>query len=276
MGTTKSKSKLSNTSKRQRAQHALPRKSRRIPAASAETRTLFTQEGPAAPPPPIPQTGSWRLFQPSIRLWFDNYNTSLVLYILPLMTLLLGSIVGGTGKDFTLRTLIGLILAVIGAAWSLVNVPASYHLQLRAIRGERPGAKECYRHGFGVSLRLIGLGALVTALIIAGLLVFIVPGLILMRRYLMAPYYLIDQNLGIREAMQRSAADSSPVSWYIWGVYAVYIFTYLFCLYVFSAIAASMYSVALASFISNLYVFAPALRYGEIALRQKAIQPQET
>jgi hypothetical protein len=271
----KSSPKAKAASRRQRTGGPRPRKQRRhIPQASAQTLSLFRAEGPVALQSPIPQTSSWRLIVPSIRLWYANYNTSIVLFVLPMMVMLLGSLISSDGRSDT-RTLLGLGVSLGGFLWNMINVPTSYYLQVQAINGRTPGVRQTYRNGLRLIPRLAGLGALVTALTIGGLLLLIVPGIIIIRRYLLSPYYMIDENLGIREAMRRSAEDSKPVSMYIWGVFALYIFVYIFLLYLFTAISPTLFSVAAASLLSNLYAFAPALRYKEVGQRKTAVQPVE-
>src|SRR6185436_11176005 len=69
--------------------------------------------------------------------------------------------------------------------------------------------------------RLIGLGIIVGLMLLGGFLLFIIPGLIVLRRYYLSPYYLVDKDLTIGEAMKQSAADSKKYSQYIWSVIGV-------------------------------------------------------
>ncbi len=221
--------------------------------------------------PPIRQTGSWALVNPSVTLWFRNYNTCIVVLILPTLLILLGSLLAPDLTKINNKTLSGVLIATIGFGWLLLNVPVSYYLQLKAIHGERPGVRECYSRGLSYIFRLIGLGAMMTLFVTAGLLLFIIPGIILIRRYILAPFYLMDQDLGIREAMRRSAVDSKPVSMYIWGVLGVSIAIILGSTTLFTQIFPPLGSI-IGAFVTSLYVFAPALRYKEVALRENAIE----
>lgn len=220
--------------------------------------------------PPIPQTGSWRFVPVSARLWFKHYDVCIALLMLPLLIMVLGSVLANNLQDISTKTLIGVILLAIGSLWLLVNIPASYYLQLKAVRGERTSVRECYHRSWRFIPRLAGLITLVGLLAFGGLLLLIFPGVIVIRRYLLSPFYLIDQDVGIREAMARSAADSKPVALYIWGVYAVYITINILCIVLLSPILPP-YGSIIGAFVTSLFAFGPALRYREVGLRQSVL-----
>lgn len=220
--------------------------------------------------PPIKQTSSWDLVWPSARLWWNNRLASIVLFVAPSALLVIGvHLASKAGVNSTLAYASVGILA-LSYIWLIINIPAVYYVQVKAIHGETPGLWQCYRRGFRVMPRLIGLLILLQVAVIAGLVLLIVPGLILLRRYYLSPYYLVDQDLGIREAMRRSAADSKPVARSIWGVFGVYLAI---------NIAGSLtigqllkpYGTLVTAVVSTLYVFASALRYKEVALRKSAL-----
>lgn len=264
-------------SKRQRSQQGEPRKAKAAAKAPAVTKSKSAPASFVAgqlEPMPIKQTGSWQLVAPSVRLWFQNYNTCIVILLLPSLLVLLGALLAPDLAKVNSKTLLGVILMTVALLWQLLNVPVVYYLQTRVIRGDRPGVWESYRQGLRYIFRLAGLFALVTLLVFGGILLLVVPGIIVIRRYLMAPFYMIDQDLGIRESMRRSAADSKPVSPYIWGVYGVYFAIIFMNIILFSRIFPPFGSV-IGAFISSLFVFGPALRYKEIALRQPAVEPEE-
>ena len=117
-----------------------------------------------------------------------------------------GAIVGG----ITLIVLIGLLIAVFYQA-------LLYTAQLLAARGTvsfRDLWDIATRYWGRLFLLIISMGIIIGV----GLILFIVPGLIFLRRYYLAPYFMIDQNLGVMESLRRSAAMSKPISSYIWGV----------------------------------------------------------
>lgn len=108
-----------------------------------------------------------------------------------------------------------------------------------------------------IGWRLIGLYIVTGLVIFVGLILLIVPGLIMIRRYYLAPYVIINKNCGIREAMDRSAAISKPHSGYVWGVIGVTILIGL--------IGVIPLIGSLVAFIMGMfYSVAPALRYQEL------------
>lgn len=224
---------------------------------------------PATAGKPFNQSSSWALLKPSAQLWFKNSNTCIILLLLPSLLFALGSRLVPEIDPLNGWRILGLISLGIGILLMLFNAPASLYMQVLIIRGETPSAMDCYRGALRHFFRLLGLAALLSALILLGILFFIIPGLIFVRRYALASFYLIDHNLGIRAAMQRSAADSKPVSKYIWsliGVNAVItVVTFVLFVKIFPP-----FGGLIASFIISLYTFGPALRYREVALHRPA------
>jgi hypothetical protein len=102
--------------------------------------------------------------------------------------------------------------------------------------------------------RMFGLYIVVAVVIFVGLLLFIVPGLIMIRRYFLSPYVMLDKKLGIRESMEESAALSKLNTGSIWGIVGVML---LIGLVNIIPIIGGLASFALGA----LYSVAPALRY---------------
>lgn len=210
-------------------------------------------------------TPSWALASESSRLFGKLSEQVIILALLPALLILLGSLLLGKdmGSHHTLssRELVGLVTLLSGGIWSIINYPANFYLQLQGTKGKTPSVKECYRQGFPYFWRLIGLNILTGLFIFAGFLALVVPGFILWRRYFLSSYYLMDQNVGIREAMKRSSADSKKAAGYIWGVIGVQA--------VMSLAAAvvriiPIFGIIAAPVISALPIFVPALRYYEV------------
>jgi hypothetical protein len=108
-----------------------------------------------------------------------------------------------------------------------------------------------------IGWRLVGLYLLVALYVVIGLILLIIPGLIMIRRYYLAPYAMIDRNCGIKEAMERSAAMSKPYSGSIWGIIGVMILISLVGIVPLIGWLASL-------ILGMLYVVAPALRYQQL------------
>jgi uncharacterized membrane protein len=172
-------------------------------------------------------TPSWKLVSVSIGLVKEYFTPLLYLVLLPSLVISLGFVLVGnhlTGFDVSgmdTRTTVGITVAIAGALITLLNLAAVYLLQLRATAHAKINLLDLYKQSFRYLPRLIGLGLVVGLLVVGGLILLIVPGLIMFRRYLLAGYYLVDQDLSIGEAMRRSAASSKPAAGYIWGVIGV-------------------------------------------------------
>lgn len=218
---------------------------------------------------PIAQTPSWRLFGASLRLWRDNGTASLIIYLMPAVLMAAGGSLAAGTYSYEARYALGLYIVIGALLLAVANVPAGIYLQLRAIRGEKPGALECYRHGLPQLMRIIGAAALLLPLFILGLAALIVPGIMLLRRYLLTPYYIIDDRLGIRDAMERSAADSKPVSAHILGTIGIWLLWTAACFWLLVPILPP-YGLVMATLVASWLASIPALRFKEVALRLPA------
>jgi hypothetical protein len=125
-------------------------------------------------------------------------------------------------------------------------------LRLRSVRGDKVDLSEAIRDGLPFVLRYFLLSICIAFLVIVGLILLIVPGIIMMRRYYLAPFYLIDKKMGVFEAMRTSAQASKQYSDSIYGVFGVMLLFLLLC-FVLVGFALLM-----------MYYCADALRYEQI------------
>ncbi len=182
----------------------------------------------------------------------------------------LGTVMAGTDSLTTTdpTEVTGLIVRLVAAVWSLLGLAPSYYYVLRVLGGNPAGIMESYRYGLRYTWSLLLVGLTIGLTVLAGLALFIVPGLIFLRRYFLAGYFAIDENLGVREAMVRSSQASRPARRAVWSM--------LFCLALVAGLmyaAANLipvYGAAVASLLSIVYVFLPALRYQEITSDTRA------
>jgi uncharacterized membrane protein len=105
--------------------------------------------------------------------------------------------------------------------------------------------------------RMLGLYLLVGLYILVGLILLIVPGLIMLRRYFLAPYVMLDTKCSIKEAMDKSAAMSKPMPRAIWGIIGVTILISLINI-------VPLIGWLIAFVLGSLYSVAPALRYEQL------------
>jgi len=149
----------------------------------------------------------------------------------------------------------GLAILIFGA--SLLAQLALYILQLKVAEGTQTDFGKLWKAVKHYGVRLIGLGFCVGILFVLGLILFIVPGLIVLRRYYLSPYYMIDKDLSITDAMRASAKDSIPFATSIWGVLGVTVLISLT-----SLIPLAGWLIALV--LSVFYSVASAIRYQQI------------
>jgi hypothetical protein len=208
------------------------------------------------------------LIRPSIGLLRRNIESSLILFVLPSLLLLLGtSLTPATAKPNTVYVL-GDIIVLVSLLWNLVNALVTYCFVLHVVYDKQPPLLDVYKEGLRYAGRLIGFGLLFILLIVVGFALLIVPGLIVLRRYFLTPFYIVDQDMGIREAMDKSAAQTRPVALAVYGV----LFTSV--LWAMASYALGKlyhpYGSAVGVLFGTLYVFAPAILYRQLS----ASQPQ--
>lgn len=140
---------------------------------------------------------------------------------------------------------------------SVVLYTMSVKLQLSVAQGIRPTIGSLWDFARDNTFKMIGLGVVISMVIILGLIAFIIPGIIFIRRYVLSPYVMADKEVGIFESMKRSAELSKPYSGAVWGVIGVSILLSLVS--IFGAVGAFISAI-----LAVLYSVAPALRYEEL------------
>ncbi len=147
-------------------------------------------------------------------------------------------------------------LAFVLTAGTIVQI-MTQQAQLNAAQGKSLDFAHLWRVVKESGWRMFGLYLLVGLYITVGLIFFIIPGLIMLRRYFLAPYVMLDKKVGIKEAMDQSAAMTKPFSGAIWGVFGVMILIGLTNVIPFIG-------WMIAFVLGMLYSVAPALRYEEL------------
>jgi len=214
---------------------------------------------------------SWDLVGPSWRLLVKHFEQVIFFFALPSLVLLLsGLLLGDTSHlhhltNFTNRQRLGIGLMGLSLLWSLVNFAPSLYFRVRLTGGEQPSLAACYRRGLPYFWRLAGLNLLLGVLLVVGFLLFIVPGIVLLvlfiSRYYLANYYLVDRNLGIKQALLQSHHETAPIAGTIWGTVGVGI---SFSLLAGLVSAINPIAAVPAVFIQLIGLYIPALRYHEI------------
>lgn len=158
---------------------------------------------------------------------------------------------GGIFIGFTLLWVLFVLIA--GTIASVMSQSA----QLRAVEGHHLDFQDLWAVVKKMGLKLLGLYIVTAVIVIIGLLLLIVPGLIFIRRYFLAPYVMIDQNVGIQEALSKSAELTKLNPGAIWGVIGV---TVLIGLAGIVPFIGGLVAFALGC----LYSIAPAMRYHQL------------
>lgn len=105
--------------------------------------------------------------------------------------------------------------------------------------------------------RLLGLYIVMALIFLIGFALLFVPGLFMVRRYLLAPYVMIDKGTGIQESLAQSADMSKRNTGAIWGIIGV--------MFLIGLVNIIPYFGGLAAFVlGSLYSVAPALRYQQL------------
>ncbi len=235
-------------------------------------------EKPALTPAPAVKDntmpGAFELFKPSMEIIKRNLTAFLVLLGLPTLLILIGngpSMMSGGGLTVQsdpanavnpLFTAIGLI----GLIFCLLATPGAILLQLKGARGEHIEMGQAFTKGLHYFWKMFGLGICLVVIFAVSVLLLIVPFFFALRRYLLAPYYLIDRDLGVFESLKVSAQESQGKWGAIYGVVGVLVLLSLVNVIPFIGWIAS-------SVLSFLYANATALRYLHIKAEKEGKTP---
>ena len=110
---------------------------------------------------------------------------------------------------------------LIGFLYWLLVLPViqygAHYINLRAARNEQFEVKEMFT-GFNKYLNVVLANLLMMALVGIGLVVFIIPGIIVLCRLAFVPYLVMDQNLGPVEAVETSWKMTKGYGWTVFGM----------------------------------------------------------
>lgn len=130
--------------------------------------------------------------------------------------------------------------------------------QLQASRHIRPRFAQLWQTVKSRGVEMVKLYLLVSVITVVGFFLLIIPGIIMLRRYFLSPYVLLDNDrMSAWDAMEKSAQMSKP---YPISIYAIYGVMLLFSLVGIIPLVGWIGAIALAFF----YNLAPALRYQEL------------
>lgn len=226
---------------------------------------------------PLYLPSAFDLFKPSRELFLNHINIFGPLYILPLFFWLHGwvSTPAGSGHyfsrfsdaNFSWSSFPASYISIIvgfSILWLLFTLAVGTAVQIMLQRAQldvtndkEPSFEGLWATVKQLGWRMLGLYVTVGVIIGIGFILLIVPGLIMLRRYIFAPFVMLDRKCGIREALTRSARLSAINTGSVWGLIGV--------MFLISLLGIVPIIGSLASFILGaLYSLAPALRYQQL------------
>lgn len=207
---------------------------------------------------------AFTLFTKSKDLVIANYQVFGTLLLLPFVMSIfsqLSSRPAGNalvGREFSGAALgLGFAGVIVFLVLNVIVSIMTYILATDTANGKKPTLKDVWEKFKKVGGQLFMLQIVVGLIIVGGFIALIVPGLIFIRRYFLAPYVMLDQNLSIGDSLKESARISKLHSGSVWGLIGV---TILLSLPGAVPVVGWIISFALTS----LYTVAPALRYFEL------------
>ncbi len=110
-------------------------------------------------------------------------------------------------------------LAAIIALFAYLPTPVL--ITVAGAKGKKLPVAEAMKAAPSFALRFLGVAILSGLAILGGLLLFIVPGLIFIAWFAMAPYVLVNEDLSVRESLMRSRELARGRVWEVWGTMAL-------------------------------------------------------
>ena len=176
--------------------------------------------------------GAFGIYKYSKRIVSFNLGAFLPLIIATYLVDIIGAYSTGT----LLKTLL-YILVFLFQLSSYVVLVGSFHK-------EKISASEALDKATRISLKVLAVYMIVAVVFILGLIALILPGLYLLPRLLLAPYYVIDKDMGIRESLEAAWHNSQGHAVITWGVLAVQILFGILALVIIGLYFSIVYSAA--------------------------------
>lgn len=178
--------------------------------------------GAAGGAPEYPSAFS--LFKPSWEGLKQNLTELIVIWIVPTIAFAVLALISesafNNSNDGT-GALFAALAAVVGIFYVAFIGPAVVHIQLKSSLMEKATYDSAWETSKKYWWRFILLAIMVGVTVLVGFILFIVPGIIFLKRYFLSHYALIDQDLGLTESMHKSNELSRNRSMSIYGVIGV-------------------------------------------------------
>lgn len=199
---------------------------------------------PAAEVPPVPETwpGAFGVYKHSRAAVMKNVGILVAVWIIAaVLNIVLGKLFGDAQLGQIILDLIMVYLALI-----------TYHVYLAGCDGQKLDFGQAFAKAANPAMygKLLIISLLMWLAIGIGFILLIVPGVIILSRLVLAPYYLVDRNLGIGESLSTAWNESKGHVGKVWGIVGVYILMALLMITIigipFSIYLLFMYSASLA------------------------------
>jgi len=108
------------------------------------------------------------------------------------------------------------LLSLLGFFISLYVGLGMINVSLKIARGEEAKLEDFF-NTFQYYLRYIGSTILFAIMFVIGFILFIIPGIVVLLKFLLFPYFIVDQNLGVIDALKASNRAVQGVKWDLLG-----------------------------------------------------------
>jgi membrane-anchored glycerophosphoryl diester phosphodiesterase (GDPDase) len=202
---------------------------------------------------------AFSLFRPSWNALRVNLSTFALLLLFPVGMMLLTAltwegVVQGDKIVLGIAPILSFLAAIVV---SLVTTAILVSLELKSVENEHVGFDAALRFGLPYLPRLIGLFVVSGLIMLVGFLLLIIPGFFAIQRLLLAPYFLVDKNTGVKEAIRLSWRASKKHSSAMWGIAGIIV-----AINIVSLLPTIGWFIGMV--LTILYLCAPAVRYLQI------------
>lgn len=217
---------------------------------------------------PLELSSSWSLLARSYKLSIKYYEQIAILLFIPALFNILGSVLVGKINLHNLsldpRQITGFVLIFIWLIATIVNFPAINLFKVRVVRENKDlSLKDLYRGSWSIFIKVWLTTLTSYILILIGLVLFIVPGILIFRRFYLSPFYAVEnKDLSIKQILAKSAKQSQDYAYYVYGTAGVVLLVNLLLVLIFGNVAIGGIFLAILGY---SVLFLPVLRYVEIA-----------
>lgn len=128
-----------------------------------------------------------------------------------------------SGLDVSSPVAASVTLSIVLGVLSIIFTLLQTIFVLRVARGGRVEFGDVWNEFKGKGLRLLGLMIVLVVLLILGFIALVIPGLIFLWRFFLAPYILLDKDTSISEAVVQSWEQTKGYAGPVYAVIGVFI-----------------------------------------------------